>query len=139
MTDEPKSDATDGLAGWHAFIAGRDPAILAAALHADAVFESPVVRTPQHGRQMTMMYLLGAAQVLGNETFRYLGEWRAERSAVLEFACEVEGIEVNGVDMIWWDESGLITRFKVMVRPLKAMEKVREKMAALLAQVTGSS
>jgi hypothetical protein len=130
---------SDGLAGWHAFIQSRDPSVLMAALHEDAVFESPVVRTPQRGRQLAMMYLMGAAQVLGNDSFRYLGEWRAQRSAVLEFACELDGVEVNGVDMIWWDEDGLITRFKVMVRPLKGMEAVREKMAALLAQFAPKS
>ena len=122
----------DGLAGWHRFIQTRDPAVLDAALHPDCVFESPVVHTPQLGRGLTSMYLQGAALTLGNETFRYVGEWRAERSAVLEFMSEVDGITINGVDMIWWDEAGLITRFKVMVRPLKAMEMLRAKMAALL-------
>ena len=127
------SGAPDGLAGWHAFLESRDPARLAEALGDDVVFESPVVHTPQRGRQVTMMYLMGAVTTLGNETFRYLGEWRAERSAVLEFACEVDGIQINGVDMIWWDEAGLITRFKVMVRPKKAMEILHARMGALLA------
>lgn len=126
------SDA-DGLAGWHRFLETRDPAALDAALADDVVFESPVVHAPQNGKAITRMYLLGAAMTLGNESFRYVGEWRAERSAVLEFSSVVEGITVNGVDMIWWNEAGLITRFKVMVRPLKGMEKLREKMAALLA------
>ena len=83
------------------------------------------------------MYLTGALMTLGNESFRYVGEWRAERSAVLEFTCEVDGITVNGVDMLWWNEDGRITRFKVMVRPLKGMEILRAKMAALLEQMKG--
>lgn len=130
---------SDGLAGWHRFIESRDSGVLMAALHPDAVFESPVVHTPQQGRGITAMYLMGAAQVLGNDTFRYVGEWRAERSAVLEFACEVDGLTVNGVDMIWWDEAGLITRFKVMVRPMKALLKVKERMMAMLEQLTPKS
>ena len=121
---------TDGLERWHAFIAGRDPAVLDAALADDVVFESPVVHRPQEGKSLTMLYLLGAAATLGNDTFRYLGEWRSERSAILEFACELDGVQVNGVDMIWWNEAGLITRFKVMVRPLKGMEAVRAAMSA---------
>jgi hypothetical protein len=129
------TDARNGLAGWHAFIASRDPAVLDAALAEDCVFESPVVHKPQAGRALTRLYLMGAAMTLGNEHFRYVGEWRAERSAVLEFQAEVEGVTINGVDMIWWNEAGLITRFKVMVRPLRGMEKLREKMAALLTSM----
>jgi len=129
--------STDGLAGWHAFIESRDPAVLDAALAEDAVFESPVVHTPQAGKALVRLYLVGAAMTLGNETFRYVGEWRAARSAVLEFACEVDGITINGVDMIWWDEAGLITRFKVMVRPLKAINLLHQKMAALLSVTKG--
>lgn len=128
----------DGVARWHAFIDSRDPAMLDEALADDVVFESPVVRTPQAGKALTRMYLTGAAMTLGNESFRYLGEWRAERSAVLEFACVVDGIEINGVDMLWWNDDGRITRFKVMVRPLKGMEMLRARMAALLAQMTGA-
>ena len=131
------SAAPDGLERWHAFVASRDPADLDAALNDDAVFESPVVHTPQAGRALVRMYLLGALMTLGNDTFRYLGEWRAERSAVLEFACEVDGIVVNGVDMIWWDEAGLITRFKVMIRPLKAINLLHQKMAAMLQAMKG--
>lgn len=134
------SGERDGLAGWHAFIESRDPAVLSAALHEDAVLDSPVVHTPQRGRPIVMMYLMGAAMTLGNDSFRYVGEWRAERSAILEFATEVDGIHINGVDMIWWDEAGLITRFKVMVRPLKAINLLHAKMGELLARMnaTGS-
>lgn len=127
----------DGLARWHAFVAARDPAVLDAALADDVVFESPVVFRPQAGRALTRMYLTGAMMTLGNDSFRYVGEWRAERSAILEFTCEVDGATVNGVDMIWWNEAGLITRFKVMVRPLKGMEVLRARMAALLEQMKG--
>lgn len=127
----------DGLARWHTFTQTRDAADLDAALADDVVFESPVVFRPQEGRALTGMYLMGAMMTLGNESFRYIGEWRAERSAVLEFTCEVDGATVNGVDMIWWNEAGLITRFKVMVRPLKGMEVLRARMAALLEQMKG--
>ena len=109
-----------------------DPALLDALLAEDVVFESPVVHTPQAGKALTTGYLRAAAQVLGNSTFRYLNEWYAEGSAVLEFACEIDGISINGVDMIFWGTDGRITRFKVMVRPLKAINLLHQMMGAQL-------
>jgi hypothetical protein len=97
------------------------------------VFFSPVVHAPQEGRDRVLMYLRGALLVLNNGSFRYVGEWAGADSAVLEFEAVVDGKTVNGVDMIWWNEAGLITRFKVMVRPLRGMEVLRAAMAALLA------
>lgn len=118
---------------WHSVVRTRDRAALAEMIAEGAVFESPVVHTPQQGKAVTVKYLESALEVLNNETFRYLGEWRAERSAVLEFACEIEGITVNGVDMIWWDEAGRFVRFKVMIRPLKAINLLHRLMGEKLA------
>ncbi|MDB5468502.1 MAG: hypothetical protein JWR84_62 [Caulobacter sp.] len=128
---------TDPIHGWHAYVVSRDPADLSALIAEDCVFESPVVHTPQTGKAITEKYLLSALQVLGNDSFEYLGEWRAERSAVLEFACVIDGIRINGVDMIWWNEAGLITRFKVMVRPLKAINLLHQKMGEMLMKLAG--
>lgn len=124
----------DPIARWHEVVKTRDVAVMAALIADDATFESPVVHTPQVGKAITVKYLAGELQVLNNETFRYLGEWRAERSAVLEFACEIDGITVNGVDLIWWNEAGQITRFKVMIRPLKAINLLHRRMGELLAK-----
>jgi ketosteroid isomerase-like protein len=122
------------LAGWHAYMESGDLALLDALLADDAVFESPVVHTPQVGKAITFKYLASAAKVLGGEGFRYLGEWHAEDSAILEFETEIDGITVNGIDMIWWNEAGQITRFKVMVRPLKAINMLHQMMGAQLAK-----
>lgn len=132
----PKT-SPDAIDLWHAYVKSDDAKALYALLAEDAVFESPVVFTPQQGREITFKYLRGAAVVLNNPSFRYLGEWRAERSAVLEFACELNGVAVNGVDMIWWNEAGLITRFKVMIRPLKAINLVHQLMGAQLQAAAG--
>jgi hypothetical protein len=129
--------APDTIQRWHAYMRKDDPALLDALLADDAVFESPVVHTPQAGKAKTMGYLRAAAVVLGNPSFRYLNEWHAERSAILEFACEIDGITINGVDMIWWNEAGLIDRFKVMVRPLKAINLLHQMMGARLAAQAG--
>ena len=97
------------------------------------MFQSPVVHTPQRGKAITLKYLTAAIHVLFNETFRYVGEWRAERSAVLEFATTIEGIEIDGVDIIAWDEGGRIVDFKVMARPLKAINLLHRMMGERLA------
>lgn len=117
---------------WHQVVKSRDAAALDALLADDVVFQSPVVHTPQVGRTITRAYLQAALQVLNNGSFHYLGEWIGPDSAVLEFACTVDGIEINGIDMIHWNAEGRITRFKVMVRPLKAMQKLHERMAQML-------
>ena len=128
---------TDPVHGWHAYVQSRDPADLSALIAEECVFESPVVHSPQVGKAITEKYLLSALQVLNNDSFEYLGEWRAERSAVLEFGCVIDGIRINGVDMIWWNEAGLITRFKVMVRPLKAVNMLHQKMGEMLMKLAG--
>jgi hypothetical protein len=117
---------------WHRIARDKDVAGLAELLDDGAVFESPAVHTPQVGARITLGYLAAAFEVLNNEHFHYLGEWFAEDSAVLEFATEIDGIRINGVDMIWWNEAGKITRFKVMVRPLKAINLLHQKMGEKL-------
>ena len=122
------------LANWHAMIEASDYSGLESLIAEDAVFESPVVHKPQVGKALTIKYLSSAMGLLNNGSFRYLGEWTAEGSAVLEFACELDGIAVNGVDMIWWNAHQQITRFKVMVRPLKAINMLHQKMGEMLAR-----
>ena len=117
---------------WHQLVASRDLAMLSQLLDPQVVFESPVVHTPQVGKAITHAYLAAALTVLNNRSFRYLGEWFGEDSAVLEFETEIEGIRMNGVDMIWWNAEGRITRFKVMVRPLKAINLLHQLMARAL-------
>lgn len=118
---------------WHGYMQHPSAESLAAMLAEDVVFESPVVHTPQVGKNITFKYLWSAAKVLGGDGFVYLNEWHGERSAILEFEQTIEGIKVNGIDMIWWNEDNLITRFKVMVRPLKAVNMLHAMMGAQLA------
>lgn len=122
----------DTLAEWHRIVRARDVRGLDALLSEDATFHSPIVHTPQVGKALVKLYLTGALFVLGNESFRYVREVIGDRDAVLEFTVEVDGILVNGVDMIRWGDDGRITDFKVMIRPLKAVNLVHQKMAAAL-------
>jgi hypothetical protein len=105
---------------------------LEALLAENAVFYSPAVFTPQEGRATTLAYLTAAVKVLGGSNFRYVGQWFADRSAVLEFVADLDGIHVNGVDVIQWNDDGEIVEFKVMLRPLKALQAVMSAMAELL-------
>ena len=113
---------------WHQVVKSRDLRALKELLAEDVVFVSPVVHTPQAGRAVTLAYLQAAMLVLNNDSFRYPNQWFGADSAVLEFACTVEGVEINGVDMIHWNADGRIDHFKVMVRPLKAVNKLHEMM-----------
>lgn len=128
--------ATDPIHGWHAYLAAPTREALDALLSDHVVFQSPAVHTPQEGKAVTMKYLTAATEVLGGPAFRYVSQWRSERSAVLEFECVLDGgIQVNGVDIVEWDESGRIIRFKVMIRPLKALNAVVSAMGAALARL----
>jgi len=134
--DVPTTGYTPHLQRWMDWITGtHDPDGLAAQLHEDVVFRSPIVHTPQRGRQITLMYLGAAGNTLGGDAFRYTRIFDCGDRAVLEFETVMDGVEVNGIDMIEWDEAGLITDFKVMVRPLKAIETVHAAIKAMLEQM----
>lgn len=123
----------DPIAQWHAIVHSRDADQLKALLHPDVVFQSPAMHTPQVGLAKAQPYLLAALAVLGPAQFRYAREWRDAQSAVLEFTAQIDGIAINGVDLIDWDTDGRITHFAVMVRPLKALQLLVEHMGAQLS------
>jgi SnoaL-like domain len=118
---------------WHGLLRTRDPSGLDQLLADDAVFLSPVVHTPQRGKALTKAYLSAAFEVFFNPGFRYVREIAGASDAALEFETEIDGIAVNGVDFIKWNAEGRIVEFKVMIRPLKAVNLIHQKMAAMLA------
>jgi hypothetical protein len=121
------------IAAWHALVESGNAAGLDDLLADDAVFVSPVVHTPQHGKAVTKRYLSAAFEVFFNPSFRYVREIVGAADAMLEFETEIDGVSVNGVDIITWNADGKITHFKVMLRPLKAVNVVHARMAAMLA------
>jgi hypothetical protein len=126
--------ALDTLAAWHRVVADRDRHALEELLSTDVVFHSPVLHAPQVGKPLTLMYLSAAMHVLANDTFRYVREVAQGNDAVLEFETDIEGIRINGIDMIRWNDDGQIVDFKVMVRPLKGFNLLHQKMAEMLRQ-----
>lgn len=139
--------AKAGVEAWHAYVRDVSEEKLDALLADDVVFHSPVVHTPQEGRAVARLYLMAAFNVFPGKPakargegaggkplgqFRYVREVVGTHDAVLEFETEMDGIFVNGVDMIRWNDDGRITDFKVMIRPLKAIQKVHANMKAML-------
>jgi len=132
----PETGHSPNLQRWFDWMAHDHSADGLAPLLAEAVvFKSPVVHAPQEGKFITMGYLLAAGETLGNDSFRYTRVFDCGDRAVLEFETEMDGISVNGVDMIEWNADGQITDFKVMVRPLKAVGAVHAAMGAMLAKM----
>jgi hypothetical protein len=123
---------TNTLATWHELVRSRNPKGLSALLADDVVFHSPVVHAPQVGKAITLHYLSAAFRVFFNDSFRYTREVSGPRDAVLEFHVDIDGISVNGVDMLKWNDEGKIIEFKVMIRPLKAINLIHQKMGAML-------
>lgn len=122
------------IAAWHECVETGDPVKLDALLHEDATFHSPVVHTPQRGKSITLMYLMAAFKVLNGDSFTYVREVVGPSDAVLEFTTTIDGIDINGVDIIHWGDDGRITDFKVMIRPLKAINLVHQMMASMLTK-----
>lgn len=118
---------------WHEIVRTRNLKALDALLADDVVFHSPVVHTPQIGKVVTMQYLSAAFYVFFNESFKYVRETTSAHDAILEFTVDIDGISVNGVDMLKWNDEGQIIEFKVMIRPLKAIQLIHQKMGEMLA------
>jgi hypothetical protein len=124
----------DVVSRWHGFVQRPDPLTLDRLLDEDVVFFSPVVFTPQRGKAVTKAYLLAAATALaGDGAFRYTKEIVGDRSAALEFETTINGKHVNGVDLLTAGDTRRITEFRVMIRPLQALDAVHRRMGEMLA------
>ena len=127
------------VAKWHEVAEKQDPAALDALIAEACVFYSPVVHTPQQGKSLTVLYLAAAMDVLGGKGFRYVSEVSDSHRAVLEFETEIDGILINGIDMFTWNDEGKIDSFKVMVRPLKAINLLHARMREMLEQMAAGA
>lgn len=130
MTQPPKT-----IQIWHTLVQSMDPKGLDPLLADDVVFHSPVMHAPQPGKELVKMYLTAAFHVLGIANFQYVREIVGETDAALEFTAEINGTEINGVDFIHWNAENKITDFKVMIRPLNAINLVRRLMRERLVQL----
>ena len=117
---------------WHAMMLTNNMSELPDLLHNDAIFHSPVVHSPQMGKSKVLGYLQAAGVVFEGTNFTYTREIIGDGQAMLEFTSELDGVHVNGVDIISWDENDQSTEFKVLVRPVKAVNKLWERMGEML-------
>ena len=127
MSDQPAA-----LRRWHAVVTSKNPALLGDLLADDVVFRSPAVFAPQEGKVLTASYLSAALMVLG-PSLRYVSQWHDDASAVLEFEADLDGVYVQGVDILRWNAEGKLVSFTVMVRPLRGLQKLVELMALHLS------
>ena len=127
MSDQPVA-----LSRWHAVFESKNPALLEDLLADEVVFRSPAVFAPQEGKALARSYLRAALKVLG-PSLRYVSEWHDDASAVLEFEADLDGIYVQGVDILRWNADGKLVSFTVMVRPMRGLQKVIDLMAPQLA------
>jgi len=123
---------TNPLKAWHQLVASKEVTGVDSLLADDVVFHSPIVDTPQAGRAVTRQYLAAVFDIFSKHSFRYVREVVGEQDAVLEFVVEIDGVSVNGVDMIRWNDEAQIVDFKVMLRPFKALKVMQTRVAAIL-------
>ena len=121
---------------WHEVVSTKNYQLLDEILDDNVVFYSPVVFTPQKGKEITKIYLSAAAEVFEGNSFSYVRELIKDNEASLEFELELDGIKVNGVDLISWNNDQKITEFKVLVRPLQAVNAMHKQMAATLKKMS---
>ena len=120
---------------WHEIVKSGNTENLSSIIDSDCIFYSPVVFTPQKGKEITIKYLSAAALVFGDDSFKYIKEVINEKNACLEFELKLNGIEINGVDLISWNDKNKISEFKVLIRPLKGVQLIHELMGGTLEQI----
>ena len=134
----------ENIKKWHDHIKGEFPGGLDELLADDVIFYSPIVFSPQNGKELSTLYLMAAGNSFGGEkakdgtlegsSFKYTKEILEGNQAMLEFETQIDGKYINGVDIITFNESGKISEFKVMIRPLQAVQIIHEQMQKMLTQ-----
>mgnify|MGYP003316292677 FL=1 len=120
------------ISKWHDVVKNRDYNLLTEILHNDVTFYSPVVYSPQRGKDITLKYLAAASEVFNSSNFQYIKEINNQNFASLEFTLTIDDTEINGIDLISWDDAGLITEFKVFIRPLQGVNLIHKLMQQML-------
>ena len=117
---------------WHEVVKNRDYNLLESILSDDIIFYSPVVYTPQKGKQLALQYLMAASEVFNSASFQYNKEMIGESSASLEFSLTLDSTDINGIDLISWDKTGKINEFKVFIRPLQGVNMIHKLMQEMM-------
>ena len=124
------------IAKWHQVVKKKNFQLLEEILDDSVTFYSPVTFTPQKGKEITLMYLSAVAEVFEGNSFSYTHEIIDGNMASLEFELELEGIHINGLDLITWNEDQKITEFKVFIRPLQGLNALHKNMGLILKKIS---
>lgn len=109
-------------------VANADMRALSEIVHPDAVFHSPMAFHPYAGGETLVTTLRTALDVF--EDFRYHRRFHADaHNVALEFSARVDNREVKGIDLIRFNDGGLILEFEVMVRPASGLAALGARMA----------
>jgi hypothetical protein len=117
---------------WHEVVKLRDYSLLETILSEDVIFYSPVVYTPQKGKKIALQYLAAASEVFNTNSFSYDKEIVMNRSASLEFSLNINETDINGIDLISWNNDNKINEFKVFIRPLQGVNVIHQLMQSML-------
>tara|TARA_B100000953_G_scaffold236476_1_gene197968 strand:+ start:2273 stop:2659 length:387 start_codon:yes stop_codon:yes gene_type:complete len=123
------------ISKWHQVVELRDYNLLKEILSENVIFYSPVIYTPQKGKSITLNYLVAASEVFNSSNFKYTKEIINNKFASLEFKLTIDDTEINGIDLISWNEEGLITEFKVFIRPLQGVNLIHKLMHKMLDNI----
>tara|TARA_B100001245_G_C22821483_1_gene395310 strand:- start:357 stop:743 length:387 start_codon:yes stop_codon:yes gene_type:complete len=123
------------ISKWHQVVKLRDYNLLKEILSENVIFYSPVIYTPQKGKSITLNYLVAASEVFNSSNFKYTKEIINNKFASLEFKLTIDDTEINGIDLISWNEEGLITEFKVFIRPLQGVNLIHKLMQKMLDNI----
>ena len=124
---------------WHEVVKLRDYSLLETILSEDVIFYSPVVYTPQKGKKIALQYLAAASEVFNTNSFRYEKEIVMNRSASLEFSLNINETDINGIDLITWNNDNKINEFKVFIRPLQGVNVIHQLMQSMLENFKNDS
>ena len=127
---------TNPIEKWHKIIKSGSVDLLSDIIADTCIFYSPVVYSPQEGKEITIKYLSAAAMVFGVDSFFYTKELINKNNACLEFELEINEIKINGVDLITWNDENKITEFRVFIRPLKGVQIIHEFMGGTLDKIS---
>ncbi len=129
----------EGLALWHQFVESKNVLLLDDLVAEEVIFHSPVVWTPQKGKDIVKMYLIAAGQLIANTNFEYVREISNANFTVLEFKTSIDGISIEGVDLLTFNKENKLVDIKVMIRPLKAVHIIHQKMGEFLSKIKGNN
>ena len=118
---------------WHKCVEKRDLGKIRSKVAQECTFHSPTVGKPFEGADSLCIILSCVSDVFG-DTLKYHRQWLSGdgRDWALEFTALVKGIRIKGLDLVTLTADGMISKFEVVIRPLKGVAVLKEEMEKLV-------